>query len=199
MAATPAKRRAARASPRSDSAEKAEDAAYLPVLVTECVTVSGGYLKQPVVVTGHRHRDRVYVLLEHCDWVCKLVSGKSRGRTPFRHAQTLRKLHYHAQTFLADVTHSSALAEDPLLEVDEGPPSLFSVGGTKRQRCRPIRQEPTEMVVPAGALVPSGYPAPCSEPLQCLVWARKYTFLAVCIAQEHLGLVLDFLRHELKG
>jgi len=76
---------------------------------------------------------------------------------------------------------------------------LFSGGSTKRQRCRPIRQAPTEMVVPAGALVPTGYPAPCSDPLQRLVWARKYTFPAVCIAQGHLGLVLDFLRLELKG
>ena len=51
MAATPDKRRAVRASQRSDSVEKVEDAgnasycrreAYLPARVTECVTVSGG-------------------------------------------------------------------------------------------------------------------------------------------------------------
>ena len=92
MAATPDKRRAVRASQRSDSVEKVEDAgnasycrreAYLPVRVTECVTVSGGYLKQPVVVTGHRHCDRVYVQLEHCDWVCKIVSGKSRAASRY--------------------------------------------------------------------------------------------------------------------
>ena len=122
MAATPVKRRVGRASQRSESAEKAEHvvhapsfcrAAYLPVCVTECVAVAGGYLKQPVVVTGHRHGNRVYVLLEHCDWVCKIVSGKSRGRTPFRDVQTLRKLREHAQKYLADVSASSALAEDP--------------------------------------------------------------------------------------
>ena len=107
MAATPAKRRVGRAPQRNESAEKAQHGvhaasscreAFQPVCVTECVTVAGGYLKHPVVVTCHRLCDRVYVLLDHCDWVCKIVSGKSRGRTPFKDVQTLRKLREHAQS-----------------------------------------------------------------------------------------------------
>jgi len=72
--------------------------AFQPACVTECVTVAGWYLKQPVVVTWHWHCDRVYVLLDNCHWVRKIVSGKSRGRTPFKDAQTLRKLREHDQS-----------------------------------------------------------------------------------------------------
>ena len=33
--------------------------------------------------------------------------------------------------------------------------------------------------------------------VEFLVWVRKHTFPAVCVLQEHLALVLDYLRHEL--
>ena len=107
MAATPAKRRVGPASQHSESAAKAQRGvhaaslcreAFQPARATECVTVAGGYLNQPVVVTCHQHCDRVYVLLDHCDWVRNIFSGKSRGRTPFKDVQTLRKLREHAES-----------------------------------------------------------------------------------------------------
>ena len=76
---TPLKRRVERAEERSQSTEKDFRGVlvpsqcrevFQPIVVEECAVVVGGYLKQPVAVTCHRHCDRLFVMLEHCDWVC---------------------------------------------------------------------------------------------------------------------------------
>ena len=127
MVATALKRRAEAAEARSQSTEKDSRGVlvppqcrevFQPIVVEERVTVVGVYLKQPVAVISHRHCDRLFVTLEHCDWVCKIVSGKGRGRTQFKEVRTLRNLRELAQRHLAEVFSASALAEDPVVAVD---------------------------------------------------------------------------------
>ena len=173
---------------------------FQPIVVEECVTVVGGYLKQPLAVITHKHCDRLFVMLEHCDWVCKLVTGKGRGRTPLKDVYTLRNLRELAQRHLADVFSASALAEDPLLAVD-GAMSSSSAQcvGYKRQRMLHPWLQPSLLVLPAADVAPSGYPAFSRQELHVLVWLRKHTHPAVCVLREHLPLVLDFLRHEIES
>ena len=83
---------------------------YVPVVFIEQVTVQGGYLKHPVAVTSlRRDRDR-FIILEHCDLVCKVVIGRGRGRTSLKEARTLCKLCGIPQRRTLESRLASALA-----------------------------------------------------------------------------------------
>ena len=157
----------------------------------------GGYLKQLVAVITHKHCDRLFVMLEHCDWVCKLITGKGRGRTPLKDVYTLRNLRELAQRHLADVFSASALAEDPLLAVD-GAMSSSSAQcvGYKRQRMLHPWLQPSLLVLPAADVAPSGI-LPSLAKTCMFLWLRKHNHPAECVLREHLPLVLYFLRNEI--
>ena len=61
----------------------------------------------------------VFILFEHCDWVCKAVSGKGRGRTPLKDAKTLCKLRDVAQSRMVLGFNQPALTDDPLVSSDK--------------------------------------------------------------------------------
>ena len=121
MAATPAKRRArerwrARKTPDADESDDiaCSSCTFEPAVIIEAVTCQGGYLRHATVVPAlHRQAGR-YMLLEHSDWVCNPVSGKSRGRTPLRYAVTLCRLREIAVVRLQQSRRASALAGDHL-------------------------------------------------------------------------------------
>jgi hypothetical protein len=121
MAATPVKRRARERSRvrKTPDADESDDIAcssrtFAPTVFTEGVTCQGGYLRHATVVPAlHRQTNR-YILLEHSDWVCKALSGKSRGRTPLRYAVTLCRLREIAAVRLQQPRRASALADDHL-------------------------------------------------------------------------------------
>ena len=60
----------------------------------------------------------IALFLDQCHWVCKVVVGRGRGRSPLKATQTLHKLRDCAKRQLMQAATSSALAEDPLCIID---------------------------------------------------------------------------------
>ena len=151
-----------------------------------------------VVPAMHRQTGR-YILLEHSDWVCKVVSGKSRGRTPLRHAVTLCRLREIAVGRLQQSRRASALADDPLAlrECAEG--DLLATPSKRRRGSLSAAQD-LEFDIIAKELAPVGYAAPSiALVLQFIAIERKHTWPAVYALDSCVHVILDFLRYELEG
>jgi hypothetical protein len=172
---------------------------FAPTVFTEAVACQGGYLRRaPVAPALHGQTNR-YILLEHSDWVCKAVSGKSRGRTPLRYAVTLCRLSEIAADRLQQSRRASALADDPLAlpECVEG--DLLGTP-SKRRRGSLSAVQDLEFDIIAKELAPVGYAVPpIGLMLQFLAIERKHTWPAVYALDSCVHVVLDFLRYELEG
>ena len=84
------------------------------------------------------------ILLDQCHWVCKVVVGRGRGRSPLKATQTLHKLRDCANRQLLQAAKSSALAEDPLCIIDAADINGCFVGDAREEAspdapmcCRP--------------------------------------------------------------
>ena len=111
------------------------------VVVQEAVTVQGGYLRNVVVVTDlRRDRDR-FVLLEHCDWVWKVATGKSRARSPLKEAKTLCRIRVAYTGVSCRPNYVSAMAEEPLAACENIEGDAMSTPSKRRRRLRLTLQE----------------------------------------------------------
>ena len=99
----------------------------------EAVIVTGCALKRGAQVEVQRIDGQLYVLMDKSEWACQAAMGTSRSRSGLRGPSCLDKLLAHAVTRMeAAAAVASALADDPMLELEEhlGPPS--------KRRCRPL-------------------------------------------------------------
>jgi hypothetical protein len=175
------------------------DCAYAPFVITEQVTIQGGYLKHPAVVCCQRVNGDCFVLVDQCHWVCKAVVGRGRGRSPLKDTQTLHKLRDCAKRQLMQALTLSALAEDPLCIIDcaDSDGRLLE---TPVKRRRPMSQtfSPTVVYVAAVDVAPPGFVGLDGIHLALYCANRLHTSIGVYVRDQQVPLVLNFLRYELQ-
>ena len=206
MAATPVKRRAReswRVRKTPDAAESDDIACnsckFEPTVISDAVTLQDGYLRHATIVPALNRQTNRYILLEHSDWVCKAVSGKSRGRTPLRHATTLCKLREIAACRLLQSRRASALADDPLAVCECAEGDMLSTPSKRRRASLPAAQDITFELM-ANELAPDGYAElALASTLHFVAIERKHTWPAVYALDSCVHFILDFLRYELEG